>query len=232
MAEGCPLSTQIEQAWDGPSKGPETGQDVSVEPLADRIRALVAGEGAGRGADGPFLPMHVAGQENGWIHLIPAGEPAGGDVLAPGSQVVLHYHDETGLYLALGTVKEARDDGLVAVELKGLTGHQRRREARRKAELPARYKLRRVGELALEVYEWQPAMARDISRSGLSLEIGDELLPGDHLMLELNLGQGWVSGEGRVTRIKAAQAGHRAGVRFTALSPETKEAIGWFVLAQ
>lgn len=177
--------------------------------------------------------MRVAARERDRVYLAPAGEPVAKDILAPGSQVVLHYHDEAALYLALGTVDHVSDDGLVAVDLKGLTSHQRRRDRRRKAELPARYKLRRAGELALEVYEWRAAVARDISRSGLSLETEDELLPGDHILLELDLGQGWVSGEGRVTRIKPTRSGlPQVGVRFTALSPGNEEAIGWFVLAR
>lgn len=204
-----------------------------MERLADRIRALITGEADGLVTQEPFISMRVAAQEGDRIYLTPNGEPADKDTLTPGNQVVLHYHDEAGVYLALGMVGEAGDNDLVPVEIKGLTGHQRRRDVRRKAELPARYKLRRAGELALEVYEWQPAAARDISRSGLSLETVDELLPGDHLLLELDLGQGWVSGEGRVTRIKPARPGlHQAGVRFTAMSPGNEEAIGWFVLAR
>lgn len=214
---------------------PAAGERLNVEVLTDKIRALLGGDDSprpGAVAAASFHPALVRAVEGERVVLAldPAGRPA--PALHEGTSLILHYHDEDGLYLLLGKVINQPGPDGVAVQVKGAVEHQRRREARKRVALPVRYKLRREGEVALELFDWRQGRTHDISRNGLLLVADEVLAPGDHLDVELQLMGKTVAAEGRVTRVRQGDAGeHRAGVRFTRILPADQEAIGWFVVS-
>ncbi len=210
---------------------PATGEMLNVEVLTDKIKALLSGDNAWTTEAG-FLGARVREVEGDLVVLTletPASPPS---ALAEGASIILHYHDENGLYLLLGKVVNRTGPALFTIQVRGAAEHQRRRDVRKKVRLPVRYKPRPEGEVALELFDWRHGYTRDISRNGLLLEADEGLVPGDHLQIELQLLGSTVAAEGRVTRVKASEAGaNLVGVRFTCIAPPDQEAIGWFVVS-
>lgn len=211
------------------SRLPAVGESVKAEVLTERIKLLL-GEGTPAMVT-PFCQARVTASGEDRVTLDFAEQVPN---LRPGTPLILHYHDEGGIYLLLAKVVESEGSGRVTVSVKGLEEHQRRRDTRKKVAIPARYRLQREGELALSLYEWQNSATVDISRGGVLLRVDESIQPGDNLELELDLGSGMVKAEGRVTRVESEKTSGvpLAGIRFTNIRPQEQEAIRWFVLSQ
>ncbi len=196
-----------------------------MEVLTERIRSLLGGDSSPPGEAG-FRTATVAEVAEDELTLESKSLEA-----REGSSLILHFHDDEGLYLVLGKVKGQDERGRLQVAVRGRAEHQRRRHARRKAALPVRYRVRREGELAVDVFPWQEGETVDVGEGGLMLRAAAGLLPGDHLELEIGLLDRHVPASGRVTRVREAEGGQvLAGVRFLEIAPSDREAIGWFVL--
>lgn len=210
---------------------PAMGERLNVEVLTDKIKALLSGDDAWT-AEAGFLGARVREVEGDLVVLSLEAGTGSPPALVEGSSIILHYHDENGLYLLLGKVVNRTGPALFTIQVRGAAEHQRRRDARKKVRLPVRYKPRPEGEVALELFGWRQGHTRDISRNGLLLEAEEKLAPGDHLQMEFQLLGNPVAAEGRVTRVRSEEAGiHLIGVRFTRIAPPDQEAIGWFVVS-
>lgn len=195
-----------------------------MEVLTERIKALLDGSQATGNAQ--FHVAKLAEAQGEELTLESPGLRA-----APGASLILHFHDEQGLYLVLAKVQGADAAGRVRVAVRGRAEHQRRQHARRKATLPVRYRVRREGELAVDLFRWQEGETVDIGEGGIMLRAAGGLLPGDHLELEIGLLGRQIRTTGRVTRIRDDEGGPLlAGVRFVDIAEADREAIGWFVL--
>ncbi len=197
-----------------------------MEVLSERIRALLGADGTPPGESG-FRTATVAEAGEDELTLESQGLQAD-----EGASLILHFHDDEGLYLVLGKVKGQDERGRLRVSVRGRAEHQRRRHARRKAALPVRYRVRREGELAVDLFPWEEGETVDVGEGGVMLRAAAGLEPGDHLDLEIRLLDRRVRASGRVTRVREAEAGQvLAGVRFLDMAPSDREAVGWFVLS-
>lgn len=204
---------------------PVPGQEIRVEVLTERIRSLLGGDARPAG-EAAFRVATVAEAEEDELTLETQGLEA-----AEGTSLILHFHDDEGLYLVLGKVKGQDERGRLHVAVRGRAEHQRRRHARRKAALPVRYRVRREGELAVDVFPWEEGETVDVSEGGVMLRAAAGILPGDNLDLEIGLLDRHVRASGRVTRVREIEEGRvLAGVHFLDIAPSDREAIGWFVL--
>lgn len=213
---------------------PLPGEEIRIEVLTDRIRALLAGDiknDAGtETVSGAFHPATVS--EVGAEDLVTVNLPDNAPALAPGASLILHYHDENGLYLMLSKVRESGNRS-ATLEVMGMAEHQRRMDERRRAKLPVRYKLSRSGEVTLQLFDWRDTFTQDISRNGLLLEAEEPIAAGDNLEIEIELLDNRIAAEGRVTRVRPGpEAGSvLAGVRFTTISRWDQEALAWFAVS-
>ncbi len=213
------------------SRLPSAGETIKIEILTERIKLLL-GEGlANETPASPFCDARVLDASDEGVTLeLP--EPIDG--LKTGTSLILHYHDDTGLFLLLAKVSRKDTPTTINVQVKGLSEHQRRRDVRRRVCVPVRYKVERDGELGLSLFEWQDSATVDISRGGILLRVSEGVQAGDNLQLEVDLHSGKVQAEGRVTRTERERGTGDllAGIRFTSIRPQDQEAIEWFVLSE
>lgn len=214
---------------------PHQGQEVTIEVLTAAIQTLLAENEQETLAQNAHPSL-----ESGTAQVVAATpktltlayQKAAGPVRSfpPGTKLVLHYHDDNGLYLMLAKVLESDEAaGTFTVQTQGLMGHQRRRHPRIAAVLNTHYQVPATGA-ATQTPQWQRARTRDVSRGGLLLEIGESLEPGTAMLLAVELPAGVIHAQGRVTRIRPGSGGKLlTGVRFTEITPEDQAMLDSFI---
>ncbi len=216
---------------------PDLGQDVTIEVLTEAIQTLLAEDEQEAPRDsGPSLESATAKvvavtPKTLTLALRPASGPA--RAFTSGTKLVLHYHDDNGLYLMLAKVIQSdAAAGTFTVQTQGLMGHQRRRHPRIAAALNVRYQVAAAAGTGGSVGNWQPARARDISHGGLLLEVAGQLAPGTAILLAVELPAGTIHVQGRVTRTRPGSGDKiLAGVRFTEITPEDQATLDDFIAA-
>lgn len=216
---------------------PRPGQGVKIELINEKLKSLLAEDGANGNGAVPletslpaFFEASVVEASDMNVTLAPQG--AGWhEALATGGKAILHYHDENGLYLLLARVMGVdAAGGTVAIKVQGLAQHQRRKYARREADLPVRYRLLPAdGTVA---GDWIEGKAPDVSVGGLKLVGLPGLDAGQDLEVVISLPGHTVEARGRITRTWPGASHTSAGVRFTEASEADREAIHRFVWAQ
>lgn len=214
---------------------PQPGQNVTVEVLTSTIRSLLEEDDPRSAKQEPTLESGsatVVATTAQTLTLAYDKTTENPRPCPPGTKLVLHYHDENGLYLTLAKVVEHDvAAGTFTVQTQGHMGHQRRRHPRVNVALNMHYQLATgIGPAHQMAGQWQEARARDISSGGILMETLGQIAPGTAVLLAIQLPAGTVHAKGRVTRTRPGSRGKLlAGVRFTEVTPEDLGMIDEFI---